>query len=105
LMERMKSYRFDIMGSTRTIWDFHVGFGLMISADLLLQAVVLWHLGTMAKRDPGQVRPLIAMFALAFVANAILVGRFFFVVPLIMAIAIAICLGLAWLSAGANKAA
>lgn len=99
LTESMKQYRFDMMGATRTVWDFHVGFGLVISVDLLLQAVALWMLATMAKSDAPRIRPLIALFAIASVANAVLVGRHFFVIPLVTATAIAICLGLAFLAA------
>jgi signal transduction histidine kinase len=99
LLETMKAYRFDVTGSSRTYWDFYLGFGLIIGVHLLVQTVALWHLGTMAKRDASSVRLLIGLFGLALVANAILAWRFFFAVPLMLAIAIAICLGLAFVSA------
>jgi hypothetical protein len=105
LLETMKSYRFDVTGSTRTYWDFYLGFGLIIAVHLLVQTVALWHLGTMVKRDATSVRPLIALFGLALVANAILVWRFFFAVPLAMAVTIAICLGLAFVSARTSRPA
>ena len=98
LLGTLKSYRFDVIGSSRTYWDFYVGFGLIISVYLLLQTVALWHLATMATRDARSVRPLVALFALALVANTILTWRFFFAVPLVLAAAIAICLGLALVS-------
>lgn len=98
LVENMKSYRFDVMGSSRTYWDFYFGFGLIVGVHLVVQAVALWQLGTMAKRDASSVRPLIGLFALALVANAILSWMFFFAVPLVLAIAIALVLGLAFVS-------
>ena len=99
VVEAMKSVRFDVMGSSRTYWDFYVGFGAVISAYLAVQAVTLWQLGTLAKDNLNAVRPMVAAFLLAFVVNAILVWVFFFVVPLILAIAIVVCLGLAYFSA------
>ena len=99
LLESMKSHRFDVMGSSRTYWDFYYGFGLVISGFLLVQAVVLWQLASRAKADPVGVRPIIASFFVSFLVNAILVWKFFFTVPLIMAIAITLCLGVAFVSA------
>ena len=72
------------------------GFGLIISAFLLVQAVVLWQL---------QIRPIVASFLVAFVVNAILAWMFFFAVPAVMAVAIAACLGLAFHAAGKNASA
>jgi hypothetical protein len=47
----------------------------------------------------ASLRPIIATFFVAFVANAIVVCKFFFAVPLVLAIAIALCLALAFLAA------
>jgi hypothetical protein len=99
LLESMKSLRFDAMGYSRTYWDFYIGFGLAISGFLLVQVVVLWQLASRAKADPVGVRPIIASFFVSFLVNAILVWRFFFTAPLVLAIAIAICLGTAFASA------
>jgi len=93
VIEAMKTHRFETEGFARTYWDFYFGFGLIISAFLLVQAVVLWQL---------QIRPIVASFLVAFVVNAILAWMFFFAVPAVMAAAIAICLGLAVHAAGKN---
>jgi hypothetical protein len=98
LLEAMKSHRFNLMGSVRTYWDFYFGFGILISVYLLVQAVVLWQLATLAKTDAVRVRPFVASFFISYVANAILVWKFFFALPLVMAIAIAICLAWAFIS-------
>ena len=99
LGERMQSYRFDIMGSTRTLWDFHFGFGVIISVYLFVQAVILWQLAALAKDDARRARPLIATFTLASFANAVLVSKYFFAAPLVMAVAIVVCLVLSYWSA------
>jgi len=105
VIEAMRSVRFDVMGNSRTYWDFYVGFGAIISGYLAVQAVVLWQLGTLAKNDPAPIRPIIAAFFVAFVVNAILVWMYFFVVPLIIAVAIAACLGLAYVMARPHRPA
>jgi hypothetical protein len=45
------------------------------------------------------MRPFIAVFLLAFIANAIIAAMYFFVVPCVMASIIAICLLAAWMTA------
>ena len=60
VIEAMKSNRFAAMGSSRTYWDFYFGFGVIISVLQLVQAVVLWQLGTLAKTDAARLRPIIA---------------------------------------------
>ncbi len=103
VIEAMRSVRFDVMGNSRTYWDFYVGFGAVISGYLAVQAVVLWQLGTLAKNDPAPIRPIIAAFFVAFVVNAMLVWMYFFVVPLILAAAIAVCLGVAYVLARPHR--
>jgi hypothetical protein len=90
----MKSDPFDALGSQRTYWDFYVGFGWIISAYLLLQAVVLWQLGALAKTG-APVRPIIAAMLVFCLVNAALAWRYFFILPIVFTIAIATCVVLA----------
>ena len=71
VIEAMKTHRFETEGFARTYWDFYFGFGVIISAFLLLQAVVLWQLGLLARTSAVQLRPIVASFLVAFVVNAI----------------------------------
>ena len=103
VVEAMKGPSFDVIGSTRTYWDFYFGFGLTISLLLLLAAVVLWQLAALARTDARRLRPIIAAFLLAFFGNTILTQKYFFVIPVVMSIVIAILLGLAFYAAGKNK--
>jgi len=57
------------------------------------RALAAWHTG---EKCAARIRPIVAAFFLAFLLNAILVWAFFFVVPLILAIAVTLCLGLAY---------
>jgi hypothetical protein len=73
----MRSFHFDMVGVSRSHFDFYLGFGLINSIYLLTQAVVLWQLGSMARFDPIRVRPLIGFFV-ASVASAFLPWGFLF---------------------------
>lgn len=91
----MRSFRFDVFGSSRTYWDFYQGFGLTVSVLQLLGSVLLWLLGGLAADAPAQVRPFVLAFLAASVAQLVLVLRYFFLPPIVFCVAITVCLGLA----------
>jgi hypothetical protein len=95
VVEAMKSVSFDAMGSSRTLWDFYFGFGVSIGIYLFAQAAVLWFLATLGHIDPTSVRSFIAVLLVAYAANVYVTWRFFFVIPLVLSIAMVICLALA----------
>jgi hypothetical protein len=99
----MKSNQFDVMGATRSYWDFFIGYGLTISVFALVQAVVLWQLAGLAKTDPRQMRPTIAAFLLANIGFVILAWRYFFIPPFVGSVLTTIVLGLAWVRAGRKE--
>jgi hypothetical protein len=103
VIDAMKGHSFDVIGSTRTYWDFYLGFGVIISVYQLLLAVVLWQLAGLAKTDAARLRPIIASLLIAFVANAILAWKYFFAIPVVMSVVIAIVLALAFYAAGKGK--
>lgn len=102
VIEAMKSHPFDVLGVQRTYWDFYFGFGVIISVYQLLQAVILWQVASLAKRGT-QVRSIVAAFFVAFAINAILVWKYFFTIPVIMVVAIALCLLLALVTEGKGR--
>src|SRR5690242_16305392 len=99
VLEALKAQRFVVEGFSRTYWDFYFGFGVAISGFLLVQAVALWQLASLAKSDAARLRPILASFLVAFVFNAIVAWKYFFPVPAVFAAAIALCLGLALVAA------
>lgn len=93
LLAHLRGYRFVTMGVSRTVWDFHVGFGWILTGDLALQAVLLAGLAHLAGRVGARpLRPVVAAIALANVVQAALVVRYFFLPPLAMALFVAACL-------------
>jgi hypothetical protein len=96
----MQSVRFDMQGLSRTYWDFYVGFGLFVSVFLLFAAVFAWQLGGLAPETLARMRVSAWALALSFAAVIILSWRYFFIIPIVLAIAITVCLTVAaWLSA------
>ncbi len=83
VLNTMKSFQFDFMGSRRTYWDFYLGFGLFVTLALLVEAVLLWQLASLVASEPTRARPLIASLFAAFVGAIVLSWGFFFVAPLI----------------------
>jgi hypothetical protein len=96
MLHTMKTFHFDAVGSSRTYWDFYFGFGLSISVFMFTQGIVLWLVATQTRTHAERMRPIIAVFAISFIANAVLAGVYFFIVPCVMAAIIAICLAWAW---------
>ena len=95
----MQINQFQVMGVTRTFWDFYMGLGLAGSVSMTVEAVVFWQLSSLAKTDALRLRPVLATFLIGFLGVAVVSYRYFFVAPVIAEILIALCLGLAIASA------
>jgi hypothetical protein len=100
LIGSMRSVRFDAQGFSRTYWDFYVGFGLFVSVFLVFAAVLAWQLSGLAPETLAFMRGPAWALAICFAAVTILSWRYFFIVPVVFAIVITVCLtAAAWLSA------
>ena len=104
VLEAMKSHSFESEGFKGTYWDLYFGFGLVISVYLLVQAAVLWQVGSLAKTDAILVRPIVVSFLVAFIINAALAWKYFFVVPVVMSGVIALCLTISLVLASRTQA-
>jgi hypothetical protein len=105
VLEAMKAHSFDAQGFKGSYWDLYIGFGTIITIYLLVQAAALWQLASLAKTNAASLRPIIATFLLGFIINAALSWKYFFVIPVLMAAAISLCLAIALaLSAPAQPA-
>jgi hypothetical protein len=95
LVAAMKSqhFHFRLATAPRSYWDFYFGYGLFASFNCLIEAVLFWQLVGLARTVPSRVRPIAALFCVANLVYAALVWRFFFLVPLVPDVAIALCLG------------
>jgi hypothetical protein len=95
----MQSNHFLLMGLTRSYWDFYMGIGFAGSISMTAEAVLFWMLGSMAKTDAVRLRPIFAVFLVAYLAIAVNSFVNIFYPPVIVEILIASCFGLAILTA------
>jgi hypothetical protein len=91
----MKMNQFPLMGHTRSFWDFYRGMGLSVTISLTAEAIVFWHLGSLAKLDARRLLPSLVTFLVAYSVLAVNSYAYFFLGPVIAEILIAACLGLA----------
>ena len=98
----MRSAHFQILGFSRTYWDFYLGFGLFVSVFLLLAAILAWQLGGLPTQASALVRLTAWTLALCFAAVTVLSWTHFFIIPIVFSGLITACLVSAtWLSARA----
>jgi hypothetical protein len=96
----MRSTHFDILGVSRTYWDFYVGFGLFITVYLLLAVVLAWQLSGLPAETVALMRGTAWTFAVCFAAITVLSWRYLFIIPIVFSMVITLCLtAAAWLSA------
>jgi len=87
VVSMMKSHRFDFGGSRpHHYWEMYIGYGLFAAINCLIEAILFWQLS----RSPNT--PIIALFLFANLTYAALVWRYFFFIPLVMDVLIALCL-------------
>jgi peptidoglycan/LPS O-acetylase OafA/YrhL len=96
----MQSFHFQIMGATRSHWDFYRGYELSITVVFGIIAVLIWQLATLSKAHPRQARPLIVTMLVAEILLDVVSWGYFFAGPGTMSILIAACLLVALLGLG-----
>jgi len=94
----MKTNHFQVMGVTRSYWDFNLGEGLAATISMLVGAVVFWQLSSLARKGAVPLRPILATFLVGHLCLAVLSWRYFIAPPVIGNLLIALCLGLALLT-------
>jgi hypothetical protein len=99
LISSMHSIRFNINGFERTYWDFFVGFGLFVTALMVLAAIIAWQLGGLAPSALAAMRLSAWGFVVCFAVVAYLSWRYFFTLPIGFSVTILLCLAAAaWVS-------
>ena len=105
VLQPMRTYQIQTMGVTRTYMDFYRGFGFTLSVYLLLQAVVLWQLASLARANAAQVRPIILSVLVASAVNAVLTWRYIFPVPALFSVVVTAFVAAAFVAAGTDAIA
>jgi hypothetical protein len=99
----MQAFHFQIMGATRSHWDFYRGYELSITVVFAIIAVLIWQLGTLSKAEPRLARPLIVTMLVAQLLLDVLSWEYFFAGPGTMSILIAGCIVLALFTLGRSS--
>jgi hypothetical protein len=87
------------------MWAFYHGMGLAVTIFLTIEAIVFWVLGTLVRNYKGDLRDLLVLFVIAYMALAANSLRYFFYPPVIIELLIAACLVMAILSIRQDGAA
>ena len=95
VVKAMQTVHFDVMGSSRSLFDFYMGFGLLLTVFLLFSAVLSWQLGNLIKENSKIARSLAWPFAVCQIGVAILGWTNFFLAPQLVSTLAAACLVMA----------
>ena len=88
----MRANYFHVLGVTRSYWQFYRGMGLGVTIFLTAECIVFWLFGSLAKKHVFELRPILWVFALAYLVFAVNSYTYFFAGPVIVEILIAACL-------------
>jgi hypothetical protein len=95
LVQRMQSLRWHFRGFRRSYWDFYFGYGLLVIVWGFIEVILLFQLASIASTSSVSVAPLVTTLLAANIGHAILTLRYFFLIPVIFDLVIAILLGIA----------
>ena len=96
----MRSFHFQIMGVSRTHWDFYRGYEVSITVVFAILAVLMWQLGTLSRIEPRHAAPLIVTLLAAQVLLDVVSWEYFFAGPGVMSLLLAACLTAGLLTLG-----
>jgi hypothetical protein len=104
VIDVMKARTFNFQGFTRTYWDLFFGYGLMAALPCVVEAVLFWQLASLTLSTGARAAPIVALFIVANLVHAILCWNYFFLMPIVLDVAIALCLGVALTAARLHAA-
>ena len=100
LVASMQSIHFDMLGSQRSYWDLFLGLGYIVGLFYLFAAALAWQLGGLPAEALARMRLTTWAFAAVFAGVLALSTIYMFLVPIVFAAAITLCLiAAAWRAA------
>ncbi|HEY1090940.1 MAG TPA: hypothetical protein VGE47_07610 [Burkholderiaceae bacterium] len=98
-LQLIQASHFNVLGFSRSYWDFYVGFGLSISVFLLFTALLAWQLGNLSAKSLPMLRTTAWALVLCFAGLTALNWIYFFTIPIAFTTAITVVLAAAaWFS-------
>jgi hypothetical protein len=95
----MQSNHFLLIGTDRTYAQVYIGFGLCITVTCILEGLVLWLLSNRVRTHAALLRPIIGLFAIGYLALAIVAYTLIFAPPAISNLIVFLCLAAAYATA------
>jgi hypothetical protein len=103
VVSAMQTHVFSFGGFPHTYWQLYFGYELFVTISCLVECGLLWQLAKLSSSAPLSIRPMIALLFLGEVATSILMLKFFFLIPIVVHIATALCLALALVAVTRNR--
>ena len=91
VLAHMRGYHFQIMGATRTYWDFFFGFGMLVTAALVVMSLLSWRVAAVSDKDGDLARQLGWPLLTGQMAFAALSWKYFFLAPALVSSAATVC--------------
>lgn len=79
----MQSFRFPIMGFTRSYWDFYRGLAITVGILMFALAAIAWQLAGIAERHGREALPIAVTLLLGCVGMLVVGFEFLFAVPIV----------------------
>jgi hypothetical protein len=90
--EVMQSVHFPVFGMDRTYFQFYRGLGLGITIALTCDALVFWFLASLTSTAGPKLRPVLWVFACAYLAFSLNSFLYFFLLPVLFELIIVACI-------------
>jgi hypothetical protein len=104
MLTSMRAIHFDVGGFSRTYWDFYSGAGFTVGAFFLFAAVLTWQLAGLSQQTLRGMTLATWGLAILFVVIAALSWVYLFILPLIFASVVSLCLiTAAWLASKEDR--
>jgi hypothetical protein len=92
----MQTHVFSFGGFLHSYWQLYFGYELFVTISCLVECAILWQLANLS--TTLAIRPIILVLFLGEVATSVLMFKFFFILPIVVHTATALCLLLALLT-------
>ena len=101
----MQSVHFDVQGFSRSYWDFFLGAGFSVGVFFLFSGILAWQLGSLPATTLASMRVVAWALTLCFAVVTAVSWKYLFILPVLFAGVITICLAAAaWRSSAQDSA-
>jgi hypothetical protein len=81
VLAAMRGFHFDILGSSRSVYDFYRGYEFSITVVFAILAVLMWQLSNLSRTEPRCALPLVVTILVCTVLLDVVSWAYFFAGP------------------------